>query len=130
MSTQSAPALLLYVEDEVLIQQMAAIALEEGGFAVEAVMTGDEAIAVLDARAGDFQALVTDIVMPGAADGWAVARHARELIPTLPVVYTSGDSAHEWASQGVPNSVMIQKPFAPAQIVVAVSTLINALPPA
>jgi CheY-like chemotaxis protein len=130
MSTQSPPALLLYVEDEVLIQQMAAIALEEGGFAVEAVLSGDEAIAVLDARADEFHALITDIVMPGAKDGWAVARHARELVPTLPVVYTSGDSAHDWASHGVPNSVMIQKPFAPAQIVVAVSNLINALPPA
>ena len=55
-----------------------------------------------------------------------VARHARESVPTMPVVYVSGDSAGDWAVQGVPNSVMIPKPYAFAQIVTAVSTLMNA----
>ena len=59
---------------------------------------------------------------------WDVARRAREKIPTLPVVYVTGDSAHEWAAQGVPNSVMISKPFVAAQIVNAVSTLLNGGP--
>lgn len=61
-------------------------------------------------------------------DGWEVARHARELTPNFPVVYMSGDSAHEHTVQGVPESVMIQKPFAPAQLVTAMSMLLNALP--
>jgi hypothetical protein len=37
----------------------------------------------------------------------------------------SGDSAPEWTSKGVPNSIMVAKPFAPAQIITAVSTLLN-----
>jgi hypothetical protein len=41
----------------------------------------------------------------------------------------SGDSAGDHTSQGVPDSIMVQKPFAAAQIVTAVSTLINKLPP-
>jgi hypothetical protein len=57
--------------------------------------------------------------------GWDVARRARELNEDLPIVYMTGGNGHEWASQGVPNSILIAKPFAPAQIVTAVSHLLN-----
>jgi len=42
------------------------------------------------------------------------------------VVYVSGGNPQDWASLGVPGSTMITKPFAPAQIVTAVSALLNA----
>jgi hypothetical protein len=44
----------------------------------------------------------------------------------MPVVYLSGDSSHEWSSKGVPDSVMIAKPFVPVQLVTAISILITA----
>jgi hypothetical protein len=47
------------------------------------------------------------------------------LINGLPVIYVSGASHQDWTSKGVPESVMIAKPFAPAQIVVAISGLLN-----
>jgi CheY-like chemotaxis protein len=76
-------------------------------------------------------ALVTDINLgSGELDGWDVARHAREIEPQFPVVYMSGIEADQWASKGVPNSIMLAKPFAPAQLVTAVSQLLNATPPA
>jgi hypothetical protein len=37
----------------------------------------------------------------------------------------TGDSADEWASKGVPSSILLTKPFAPAQLVTAVSQLLN-----
>jgi hypothetical protein len=42
------------------------------------------------------------------------------------LMYVSGGSPQAWASDGVPNSIMITKPFAPAQVVTAISGLINA----
>jgi hypothetical protein len=42
------------------------------------------------------------------------------------VVYITGDSAHEWTVHGVPNSVLVTKPFAAAQVVTAVSQLLTA----
>jgi DNA-binding NtrC family response regulator len=69
---------------------------------------------------------VTDINLPGKVSGWDVAKHGREINETLPVLYVSGASAHQWASNGVPKSQFIAKPFAIAQVVTAVSTLINA----
>jgi DNA-binding response OmpR family regulator len=69
--------------------------------------------------------LVTDIGLRGKIDGWEVARQAREIDPQFPVVYMSGKSAEDWGSKGVPNSIMLSKPFAPAQLVTAVSNLLN-----
>jgi hypothetical protein len=44
----------------------------------------------------------------------------------FPVVYMTGAAADEWAIQGVPNSILLAKPFAPAQLVTAISNLLNA----
>ena len=38
----------------------------------------------------------------------------------------TGADGHEWASKGVPHSLLMTKPFAPAQAVTAVSHLLNA----
>ena len=88
---------------------------------------GTKALAEFQAGASRFRAVITDIRLGAGPDGWAVARRARELVPNMPVVYMSGDSAPEWSSKGVPNSLMVAKPFAPAQIITAVSTLLNAV---
>jgi DNA-binding response OmpR family regulator len=63
-------------------------------------------------------------------DGWDVARHAREIDHNFPVAYMSGRDADDWAAKGVPNSIMLAKPFAPAQLVNAVSQLLNDATPA
>jgi len=84
---------------------------------------------LLDSADGKYRALVTDINLGrDKLNGWDVARHAREIDPGFPVIYMSGDSAEDWASKGVPNSVMLSKPFAPAQLVTAVSQLLNTGP--
>jgi len=57
--------------------------------------------------------------------GWDVAKRARELNGMLPVIYMTGAAAGDWPSNGVPNSVLVAKPFAPAQIVTAVTHLLN-----
>ena len=89
--------------------------------------SGGEAIKLLEGQeTGSIRALVTDIKLgPSSPSGWEVARRAREVHSDIPVVYVTGDSANDWSSQGVPNSVLITKPFAPAQIVTAVTQLIN-----
>jgi hypothetical protein len=46
-------------------------------------------------------------------------------MPEMPVVYATADSAHEWPAQGVPKSVVVQKPYASAQLVTAISALLT-----
>lgn len=117
--------LVLLVEDEALILIVAQDALEAGGYAVMPVTGSAAAMDALDERSGDFAGLVTDVRLGAGPNGWDVARHARELKANLPVVYTTGDSAVDWPVHGVPNSVVIQKPYAEAQLVTAISTLIT-----
>jgi DNA-binding response OmpR family regulator len=119
--------LILVVEDDPLVLDIVEESLVEGGFAVEVARSGESAVELLDASNGKYRALVTDINLdPGKLDGWDVARHAREIDPNFPVVYMSGNDFEDWASKGVPKSIMLPKPFAPAQLVTAVSQLLNA----
>jgi DNA-binding response OmpR family regulator len=121
---------ILVVEDDQLVQSVVEESLTEGGFEIVIASSGRNALELLDSSGGKYRALVTDINLgPGDVDGWDVARHAREIDPNFPVVYMSGKDAAEWPSKGVPNSIMLPKPFAPAQLVTAVSQLLNTQPP-
>jgi len=121
---------ILVVEDEVFIQALVEDALIEGGYRVHVISSGDEALKCLDVQEPEFRALVTDVNLgSNKIDGWELARKAREINPELPIVYMTGDSAADWASRGVPNSVLLSKPFAPAQLVTAVSQLLNVSAP-
>jgi CheY-like chemotaxis protein len=120
---------VLVAEDDQLVQGTVEEALTEGGFEIALAATGEEAITLLKGNHTEYRALVTDINLAGKLDGWDVARAAREIDPAFPVVYMTGAAADEWASKGVPNSILLSKPFAPAQLVTAVSQLLNAVPP-
>lgn len=112
--------LVLLVEDEFLIRGLLHEALEEAGFRVVAAEHGGEAIKALDGEDRKVAALITDVRLGEGPDGWAVARYARKLKPNVPVIYFSGHSAADWPSEGVPNSLYLQKPLTAAQIVKAV----------
>ena len=57
--------------------------------------------------------------------GWEVAKRLRERDSSFPIVYMTGGAADDWGANGVPNSILLVKPFAPAQLVTAVSQLLN-----
>lgn len=101
------------------------ITLEDSGFDVLAVENGADALARLDAHGDAIKALVTDIRLGDGPSGWDVARRVRHDIPDLPVVYMTGDSGADWAAEGVPKSILVQKPFVPAQVLTAITTLLN-----
>jgi CheY-like chemotaxis protein len=119
--------LILVAEDDRRLLDSTQEALEQGGFRVRAATSGEEAIHLIWHMEQPIIGLVTDIHLGTGPDGWEVARTARERNPALPVVYMTGECAPEWASRGVPNSVLLQKPFAAAQLVTAISTLLNDL---
>ena len=98
---------VLVVEDDQPLQDIIHEALKDGGF--------DKCSAV-----------VTDINLEGRMDGWEVARQSREINPAFAIVYITGAAAGRWPSRGVPNSILLEKPFAPAQLVTAISQLLNA----
>jgi CheY-like chemotaxis protein len=121
---QAVPTILI-VEDDEAIQIIVEESLGDGGFETAVAPSGEEAVTLLTGQKAKYRALVTDINLRGKMDGWEVARRAREINPEFPIVYMSGAGAAEWTSKGVPNSIMLEKPFAPAQLVTAVANLLN-----
>jgi CheY-like chemotaxis protein len=116
---------VLVVEDDHGIQSVVEEALTDGGFEPAIAPSGEEAVTLLKGRLTRYCALVTDIRLRGTMDGWEVARQAREIDPAFPIIYITAAHADQWASQGVPNSILLNKPFAAAQLVTAVSQLLN-----
>jgi CheY-like chemotaxis protein len=121
---------VLVVEDDAPVQTIVEDALTDGGFEPAIAASGEEAVTLLKGIKGKYRALVTDIQLRGVMDGWEAARRAREIDPEFPIVYMTGGNAADWPSRGVPNSILLTKPFAPAQLVTAVSQLLNAGKPA
>lgn len=117
--------LILVVEDEPLILADIESALREGGYDVVSATMADHAMRQLESPEPP-AGLITDIRLGGEQpSGWDIAHRARELCPAIGVIYMSGDSGGDWASKGVPESVFIQKPFASAQMVTAISSVLN-----
>jgi DNA-binding response OmpR family regulator len=125
VSMQASAVLLLVVEDDRAAGDDVKRALEDAGFRVLLVPSGEKATSAFDENAGEIGGLIADVKLGGNVSGWDVARHAREVNQDLPVVYVTGFYVEDWASRGVPNSILVQKPFAPAQIITAISSLLN-----
>jgi DNA-binding response OmpR family regulator len=121
---------ILVVEDDLLLHEALGDALTAGGFEAVLVTTSKEAVDLLRRGEVKCSALATDINLREDMDGWQLAVVARQVDPYFPIVYMTARRGDEWATHGVPNSILLQKPFAPAQLVTAVSQLLNKRAPA
>jgi CheY-like chemotaxis protein len=116
---------ILVVDDELLVRLMMVEALAEGGYSILEAADGLEAINEIE-RVDQLRGLVSDIRMGATPTGWEIAQRAREKFPSVAVVYVTGDSITEWPSNGVPQSTILQKPFASAELVTALANLLVA----
>jgi CheY-like chemotaxis protein len=103
------PVRILVVDDAATIRDVCAELIRDLGYEVNVVADGGEALARL--RNERFEAVVTDIVMPGM-DGWQLIAAAIHEQPMLRLVamtgaYVDGDRERALAL-GIP---MLQKPF-------------------
>jgi two-component system, response regulator PdtaR len=85
-------ATVLVVEDEILIRLMVADALRAQGITVIEASNGDEALRVLQSSV-PVELLLTDIRMPSALDGLALAHAARAARPDLKLIVASSQPA-------------------------------------
>ena len=121
--------IILVVEDDQLIQSLIEETLSDGGFESAIVASGEEALTLLRGTQEQIPR-ARDRHKSQRQDGRLGSRPARPRDrPDFPVVYMSGAAAAEWTSKGVPHSIMLEKPFAPAQLLTAISNLLNAATP-
>jgi CheY-like chemotaxis protein len=82
-------AVILIVEDDLLIRMDAAQMIAAGEFDVIEAANADEAIAILETRL-DVTVVFTDIQMPDSMDGLKLAAAIRDRWPPIKIIATSG----------------------------------------
>ncbi|PWU06750.1 MAG: hypothetical protein C5B51_11605 [Terriglobia bacterium] len=108
--------LILLVDDDAEVRQLARTILERGGYTVVAAENGAQALTLLqDIRPG---LLLTDIVMPGMT-GLTLAARMHRRLPGVPALFISG-FADEFADE-LSGAVCLNKPFTPAQLLASVA---------
>ena len=83
------PAVVLVVEDEMLLRMRAVDMVEDAGYTSVEAVDAEEAVAILEARS-DIALLFTDIQMPGSMDGLGLAHAVRERWPPIKIILVSG----------------------------------------
>jgi two-component system cell cycle sensor histidine kinase/response regulator CckA len=104
--------LILVVDDETSVREIAKEALETFGYKVLTASDGTEALAVFAQHLEEVVCVITDMMMP-FMDGPATIRALRKLRPQLKIIATSGLKANgkaaEAANLGV--TTFLQKPY-------------------
>ena len=120
-------AVILIVEDDAMIRELAGILLQDLGHDVHSAADVDEAVSLLrSARRIDL--LFTDIHLKDAVlGGCSVAREAIELRPSLMVLYTTGNSVTAELRAGlISGSSFLRKPYTLHQLKSSVDRLLAA----
>jgi CheY-like chemotaxis protein len=108
---------ILLVEDDAHVRSLVLRLLEQLGYRVRSTDSSQEA---LDLLRGGFHPdlLLADVVLPQPPDGFELAARARDVLPDLKVLFTSGYSEDLEATRpasvaGVP---LLEKPFHAAEL--------------
>jgi signal transduction histidine kinase len=105
--TPHASGRILFVEDDALVREAVARALEDAGFEVLVAASGERALAMIEGGL-DVDAAFSDIVMPGKISGIDLAAILRERRPGLPVVLATGYTDQRVT---VPGVQVLAKPY-------------------
>lgn len=113
---------LLVVEDDESVRTLAARALASGGYAIDTAEDGEEGLAMIEAAAGGYDLVVSDIRMP-ALDGIAMAKAAAARFPDLKILLMTGYAEQRERASDLSEIIIdvLQKPFQLAQLRSAVA---------
>jgi PAS domain S-box-containing protein len=105
-------AMVLVAEDDMFVRAYAVTTLKSLGYRVIEASDGPDALAKLQ-QGQPPDILFSDIVMPGGVSGFDLAERARELVPGIKVLLTSGYALETLAARGrmVRNVVVMTKPY-------------------
>jgi two-component system, cell cycle sensor histidine kinase and response regulator CckA len=108
---------ILLVDDEQILSEMMADALEQFGFRVLTASDGKEALAIYAGHSNEITLIISDCAMPNLG-GWELMNKLRKTFPALPVILTSGYDGYspENRSDGVQPDAFLLKPFPLSQL--------------
>lgn len=108
---------ILVVEDENVVRESIKRALEKHGYTVKQARHGADAINAFEARPGDFDLVISDVVMPGMS-GPDLVKSLRAIKPSIKAILMSGYThgalnGDQLREIDVP---LLQKPFKPTAL--------------
>ncbi|WP_147125472.1 response regulator [Shimia ponticola] len=106
---------ILVVDDEEMLLSLLQQGLESIGYKVITAKDGEEAFEIIK-KGIHFDLLLTDIMMPGAIDGFHLANILRSIDPNKPVVYISAYIGLTFDEPEMVDAPLIQKPATKAEI--------------
>ena len=103
---------ILFVEDEDAVRSVAAKLLRARGYEVIEASSGEEALELAEAHAGEIDLMISDVVMPGM-QGPELLKAAREYLAGAPVMFISGYAEAEFSNllEGETNVSFLAKPI-------------------
>jgi CheY-like chemotaxis protein len=119
------PAVVLVVEDEMLLRMRAVDMVEDAGYTSVEAVNADEAVAILESRS-DIALLFTDIQMPGSMDGLKLAHAVHERWPPIRIILVSGQI--KLADMQIPaDSRLFGKPLLAKEMIAEMQNMIGHL---
>ena len=108
---------ILIVEDEAMVRALTSAVLKRAGYAVLEAEDGVEGAAIFAKNFEKIDLLLTDISLPGLR-GPDLARYARQLQPTVQILFMSGSIQFEEKSVAdeIYRSGCLEKPFTAEQL--------------
>ena len=121
---------ILVVEDDPDVRAVTLSFLELLGYQTLEASRVQEGMEVIRAHP-EIDLLMTDVILPGGEDGGALARQAKQLRPSLGVLYTSGYTEDVIIHQGRldPGVVLLRKPFTKLQLAEKIRFVLDGSPP-
>jgi DNA-binding NtrC family response regulator len=80
---------ILFVEDDRSILDLGIDILRDAGYEAVPAVNGDIALILLE-QGLPFRVLITDVILPGTLDGFALAHRAKALRPRIEIIYATG----------------------------------------
>jgi CheY-like chemotaxis protein len=117
------PAVVLVVEDDMLLRMRAVDMVEDAGYISVEAVDADQAVAILESRS-DIALLFTDIQMPGSMDGLGLAHSVHARWPPIKIILVSGQL--KLASIDIPaNSRFFGKPLEAKVMIAQIQSMIG-----
>ena len=120
-SASDQPKVVLVVDDELLILELAEQVLERAGYRVVARASGSEAVDVVREQRVDIA--VIDLNMP-TPNGWETLAALHEVDPDLPVLMASGFGSDEEARERGALG-LLEKPYSAAKLRSVVASMLE-----
>lgn len=124
LRARNSEKIVVIVEDEFLVRDLAVCELEDNGYTVVEFDTADAALPYLRQHGGRTAALVTDVQMPGTLDGLQLTDIVSLIWPDIPVLVTSGGSLVDPAR--LPHCAkFLRKPWRPAEMMDRIRSMLR-----